>query len=262
MIHRTSILSLLLLTVMLNRSFAQQKDSLQNEVKVNYGLINNNKPSSSNWQLTTLEYKRNSSFGPLIARINYGSRLGKDGLQFEAEAYPSFSRKVYSYAGLGYSYAMPVFPRFRAGYSIFVNLPKAFELEGGFRYLKFDKDIFIYTIGASKYLGNWLINARSFLTPMDNRIEQSYLLTTRKYFGENNQYAFLQAGYGISPDENRNIQLITNARLKTYRISAGSWLNITRTLQAQFEFGYAQIELSETVNNNQVFGTVGLAKKF
>jgi len=97
---------------------------------------------------------------------------------------------------------------------------------------------------------------------MDNRIEQSYLLTTRKYFGENNQYAFLQADYGISPDENRNIQLITNARLKTYRISAGSWLNLTSTLQAQFELGYSQNEMAEKIKNNQFFGTIGLAKKF
>lgn len=193
---------------------------------------------------------------------NRSTRYGKEGVQFEAESYPVFSKKVYSYVGIGYSNAMPVFPKFRAGYSLFINLPEAFEVEGGFRYLDFDKDIFVYTLGASKYIGNWLINARSFLTPMDNRIEQSYLLTTRRYFGEHNQYAFLQAGYGISPDENRNIQLITNTSLKTYRISAGSWINITRTLQAQFEFGYSQNELSETVKNHQFFGTIGIAKKF
>lgn len=257
------ILSFLLLTFASFNASAQQTDSLKQEIRLYYNLTNNDEPINQHWHLGSLEYKYITGFGPLIGRVNYGSRLGSSGVQFEADAYPTISKRIYNYISIGVSSAVPVFPKFRAGYSFYLNLPHGIETEAGIRYLKFDENVFIYTGGISKYLGNWFINARTFIAPSTEQINQSYFLTVRKFSGKDPQnYSWLQAGYGISPDENRNIVLFSNTKLSATRLSAGFQQNITRRFNTIIELGVSRNEIEKSNFGYQYFGTIGIGRKF
>jgi YaiO family outer membrane protein len=261
-INRLIPVLVILVLFVLNAS-AQQTDSLKQEIRLSYNLTNNDEPVNQHWHLGSLEYKLVTGFGPLIGRVNYGNRLGSAGVQFEADAYPKISKKIYNYISIGVSSAAPVFPKLRAGYSFYLNLPHGIETEAGIRYLKFDDDVFIYTGGISKYLGNWLINARTFIAPSRDQINQSYFLTVRKYSGKEPQnYSWLQAGYGISPDENRNIVLFSSTRLSSSRISAGLQQKISKRFNTIAELGFARNEIEKSNYSYQYFGTIGIGKRF
>jgi YaiO family outer membrane protein len=79
-----------------------------------------------------------------------------DGLQYELESYPRFSKTFYAYANIGYSDNVGVFPKWKAGASLYANLPKAFEAELGIRYLYFNSAAYIYTLYIGKYYKSFL----------------------------------------------------------------------------------------------------------
>lgn len=257
------ILSLVVLVIFAFEASAQQTDSLKQEIRLSYNLTNNDEPVNQHWHLGSLEYKYKTGLGPLIGRVNYGNRLGSSGFQFEVDAYPKISKKIYNYISIGVSSAAPVFPKLRAGYSLYLNLPQGIETEAGIRYLKFEQDVFIYTGGISKYLGNWMINARTFIAPSAEQINQSYFLTVRKYSGKNSlNYSWIQAGYGISPDENRNIVLFSSTKLSSARLSAGLQQNLSKQFNMIAEFGFSRNEIEKSSYGYQYFGTIGIGKKF
>lgn len=257
------ILSLVVIAFFAFKTSAQQTDSLKQEIRLSYNLTNNDEPVNQHWHLGSLEYKYITGFGPVIGRVNYGNRLGSSGLQFEADAYPKISKKIYNYISIGVSSAAPVFPKLRAGYSFYLNLSHGIETEAGIRYLKFDEDVFIYTGGISKYLGNWLINARTFIAPSTEQINQSYFLTVRKYSGKEPQnYSWFQAGYGISPDESRNIVLFSSTKLSSTRVSAGFQQNISKRFNTIVELGFLRNEIEKSNFGYQYFGTIGIGRKF
>ncbi len=96
---------------------AQTTDSLKNTLTVNYNYYHFDKQFTNDWQIGSLEYKRKTSSGAFLGRVNYGNRLQQKGWQFEGEAYPILSKKVYAYAGFSYATKMPVFPKWRSGAS-------------------------------------------------------------------------------------------------------------------------------------------------
>lgn len=243
--------------------FSQQTDTLpfKNTITVQYDYFHFDKQFTNDWHIAGIEYKHEAKKTALLGRFNYANRLEQNGWQAELEAYPKFSKKVYSYAGIGYSPNMPVFPKFRAGYSLYVNLPKAIELEGGFRYLYFDKNLLIGVAGIGFYTGNWFLQARTFLSD-NNGFNFAGIATARRYFGEMNDYAWLQIGTGVSPDESRNIQFTTNQRLYSNRITIGVRKSIQRKHLLLFHTGYSRDEYQPKTFGNQYFGSVGYARRF
>lgn len=216
---------------------------------------------ADDWHVAGLEYKHQTKAGAVLGRINYGNRLAKSGWQAEMEAYPVSSKKIYHYIGIGYSPNMPVFPKFRAGYSLYLNLPHAFELEGGFRYLYFNKSIWVGVAGTGYYFGNWYAQARSFFSN-NNGFNFAGLLMLRRYFGEMNDYAWLQFGSGVSPDETRNIQFTTNQKLVSQRIVTGIRKSIQQQHLLIFSIGYSRDEYLPGIKGNQLFGSLGYARRF
>ncbi|MEP6845363.1 MAG: YaiO family outer membrane beta-barrel protein [Panacibacter sp.] len=241
---------------------AQKKDSIPNTITLTGDYFHFDKQFDKDWKIAGIEYKRQASFGAILGRVNYANRFGKNGLQFEAEAYPVFSKKVYSYVALGYSGDGPVFPKIRAGYSIYVSIKGGWEPEMGFRYLYFDKNVWVGTLGISKYAGNWLLNAKAYLSGKASAVNQSYFFTARKYFHNEIDYAWMQIGTGVSPDEIRNIQINTSTKLTGERIAAGIRKTFLHRNQAIFTIGWAQDEYLPGVYGNQFFGTIGYARKF
>lgn len=241
---------------------AQKKDSLPNSFTITYDHYHFDKQFEKDWKIAALEYKRKASFGALIGRINYANRFGENGLQFEAEAYPAYSKKVYSYVAIGYSSSLPVFPKFRAGYSVYVNMNKGWEGEAGVRYLYFDENVWIGTLGLSKYVGSWLLNGKAYLSGKTSSVDQSYFFTARRYFSNEKDYAWLQLGTGVSPDEVRNIQISSPAKLSSQRINAGLRKTFLKYNQAIIGIGWAQDEYLPGTYGNQFSATIGYARKF
>lgn len=200
-----------------------QSQNVRNRIWISYDFVHFDKGynaalHNSPWHLISTQYMRFTARGPLIARINYANRFQKNGLQAELEAYPRLSKHLYSYVELGVSPDFPVYPKFRAGGSLYGILPKQFEVELGSRYLQFDAQNWIYVVGVSKYEGNYYFNLRSFLTKNGTN---SYNFTGRYYLGSADAYVSMTLGTGVSPDESqRNVLLNTETKLKAYRLIA------------------------------------------
>lgn len=121
------------------------------------------------------------------------------------DAYPKINNNNYGY--LNYSFSQStVFPKNRLGLEWYHNFLKSFEGSIGMRILYFDsKNVDIYTATLGKYVGNYWISIRSFVTPGTDRTSVSGLLQIRSYFPDPENYLGLRLGYGVSPDDNRNL---------------------------------------------------------
>ena len=184
----------------------------KNMVSVGYDFLYfdknyNNALHESPWSLANIDYSRSTRLGTVTGRLNYANRFGSNGFQTEIDAYPHISNTFYSYLNVGISGDEPVFPRFRAGVSLHANLPRSFEAEAGFRYLKFTDETWIYTMSLGKYLKSFWFNLRTYLVPGNSNISQTYIGTVRYYYGTADDFIAISAGTGISPDEARNVLL-------------------------------------------------------
>lgn len=197
---------------------ARIRDNIsKNRIGIKYDYVSFDKQFPDPWHLMSLDYTRQTKAGAFTARLNYANRFNTSGLQYEVEAYPIFSKTFYGYINLGYSQDVGVFPKWRSGASLYINLPKAFETEIGLRYLYFNTDVFVYTLYVGKYVNSFLFGARTFLTPNSTSIAQSYSALARYYFGGIDDYIGFNLGAGISPDDRRvNIQLNSIYKLRTY----------------------------------------------
>lgn len=208
-----------------------QDNTSKNKVGVTYDYIYFDKEFSAPWQLASVEYERQTGLGSIIGYLNYANRFNSNGLQYEIDAYPHISKTFYAYVSGGYSNNVGVFPKYRSGFSLYANLPSSFEAEAGFRYLYFTGDTWIYTASVGKYYKSFWFNFRTFLTPSNNSISQSYSFHVRYYTGGADDYLALGVGTGISPDDPRNIVLLNsgnNYKLRSNNLSLAFWHTFNR----------------------------------
>ncbi len=154
------------------------------------------------WQIRTLSYSHTNNHGTFLVRWQNATRFGNTGNQIELEAYPKIRKGLNAYINFGLSKQYPVFPNYRIGTSLYVNLPKSYEAEGGFRLLKFQNNIWIFTGSIGKYVGNYFLNLRTYLLPDDHSISPSFRLTTNYYYGKSNDYISCYVGKGFFPINN------------------------------------------------------------
>jgi len=157
------------------------------------------------WHFFSLEGAYYTGWGSLIGRINSASRdygAGRStGTQFELESYPIFSERFYAYLNAGFS-SDEIFPRCRLGGELYANLPKAFELSGGLRYMKFeDSHVTIFTGTLGKYYKNYWFSFRPSISSEPKGSNVSGLLWVRRYLRSADEYIGLLAGFGNSPVE-------------------------------------------------------------
>jgi len=149
---------------------------------------------------TSVEYKRETSAGSLVPRVNYANRFNIHGVQHEMDFYPKFSELFYGYLNYGYS-SSPIFPDHRAGAEIYSNWPKSMELSAGMRYLDFaDTKATIYTGSVGLYSGNYYFSLRPYITPTDIKTGVSGTLLARKYFKDGENYLGVTIGMGFAPE--------------------------------------------------------------
>ena len=221
-----------------------KESASKNRIGLSYDYVYFDKQFADPWHLAGFDYTRTTGIGSLTGRINYANRFKENGVQYEFEAYPHISKTFYSYVSVGYSDNVGVFPQWRGGFSLYMNLPKSFEGELGMRYLKFSGDpVYIYTAYLGKYYKSWLFSGRTYLTPgtFTKTISASYSVAARYYYGGADDVIGGTVGYGISPDDRLNaIQLDNTTRLIAYKAGLsfkkkiskfsvisidGSWLN-------------------------------------
>ena len=247
------------------RSLASRiKDySSKNKIGISYDYTYFDKQFSNPWHIVSLDYSRQTRAGSLIGRLNYANRHTKNGVQFEVDAYPRISKTFYAYTNIGYSNDMPVFPKFRAGFSLYANLPRSFEADAGFRYLNFDSDTWIYTLALGKYYKNFWFNGRTYLTPSNSRISQSYTLTTRYYLKGADNYFSLSIGQGISPDDRSlSIQLNNDYKLQTKKFAAAYRFSLGKLNIFSFSTSFENVEYLPKTKGNQVNISVGYQRRF
>jgi YaiO family outer membrane protein len=201
-------------------------DLLKNSIRLSYTVdFFDTEFNRDPWQITALSYGRKTDFGSLIARVNLANRFGITAYQYEIDAYPSFTENSYFYVNYGYS-QNTLFPKHRFGFEWYHNFPKAYEGSIGMRLLGFESSyVDIYTATIGKYFGNYWLSLRSFVTPGNEGTSVSGSVTLRRYFSDPEDYLGLRLGYGISPDDNRNL------------IDSGEKLNL-KSRSVRFEYNH------------------------
>ena len=141
---------------------------------------------------------------------------------------------------------------------------KGYELEGGIRYLNYEQDDFLsISLGFTKYLGSFYLNARASLGPKkDERFIQNYQVTSRYYFSNAADFAYVRLGTGISPDDvNRFSQIVNNPSLKAYYVSGGfsKWF---KDYSIGVGIGYLTEELPNNLKGGQFTLSTQLRYRF
>lgn len=195
-----------------------RKENTTNIISLGYEYVYFDRRFDDLWHYTNLDYTRKTSFGPVTGRLIYSNRFKKEGLQGEIDAYPIISKKINAYVGMAFSNAA-IFPKFRTGASLYYVFPKSFDAETGFRYLNFDSlQVALAVIGLGKYVKNWYFNLQSYVSVSTKVPANSVTLSARYYFADRFNFAGIQIGTGISPDDRvRNInQALLN--YKSYKL--------------------------------------------
>ncbi len=242
-------------------------NSAKNKFGLSYDFVHFDKQFNDPWHLMSIDYGRQTKFGSVSTRINYANRFKKDGLQFELDAYPRISRTFYAYTSAGIS-GDGIFPNYRAGFSLYANLPSSFEADAGFRYLRFDSDTWIYTLSAGKYFKNYWFNLRTYLTPSNSAISHSYSFNVRYYFGGAFDYLRFGAGTGLSPDESANNVLIGQQtvsslyKLKSNNINLGLVHSFKTFNIVSLNLSWLNQEYRRSTFGNQTTAAVSYQRRF
>lgn len=240
-------------------------ESVKNKIGISYDYNVFDKQFADPWHLVAIDYSRTTGIGTVIGRFNYANRFANSATQFEIDAYPHFNKTFYSYINMGFSDNSGIFPKYRAGFSLYANLPKSFEAELGFRYLKFSgTPTWIYTGYIGKYVSSWLLGARTYITPSDfvKAVSVSYTITARYYLGGADDYIGANLGYGISPDDKYNVGLINTALMNSYKIGIDYKKKINMHNIFNVSTAWFNQEYLPGVKGNQYLFSIGWQYRF
>ncbi len=179
---------------------ASDKKALRNRISVNNALT----VFSEQFEpqvVSSVFYRRQTPVGSIMPRINYSNRLGRQGLQYDIDFWPKFSKRFYAYLNYGYSNS-DLFPKHKIGGDLYVNLPWAIEFSAGGRYIVTNSsDIKAITNSLGHYRGNYYFSLRSFITPRpDGLTRVSGNLLVRKYLKDAQNFMGINVGMGVSPE--------------------------------------------------------------
>lgn len=237
----------------------------KNKIGINYDYVYFDKQFDDPWHLASVEYARQTGLGPIIVRASLANRFQNSGTQFELDAYPRLSKTFYTYISGGYSNSPGVFPKYRAGFSLFAALPAAFEAEAGLRMLNFGEPTWIYTGSISKYYKSFLFTFRSILTPLNSSLSHAISFNMRYYVGGADDYLSFGLGTGLSPDNPRNNILFNNGqayKLKSNNITGAYQRSIKKVNIVVFRASFADQEYQQNVHGNQFELGIGYMRRF
>ena len=208
---------------------------------------------------------RKTKYGTVIGRASVAKRFGKEGFQYEIDAYPRIRSGTYAYLNFGVSYST-LFPSRRYGIELYQKLPKSFEFSAGLRYLEFTSSSpKIITGSIGKYYKNYWFSLRPYFTPKSYGTSTSVNLTIRNYLKNANNFLALTLGIGVSPDERgRLVNEESLYKLKSYKASLGIQKTLSPLIRMRFKIGYFLEELQFSLGDfsNRYNFSAGLITNF
>jgi YaiO family outer membrane protein len=211
------------------------------------------------WQEGYVSISRETARGSVVGRLNYAKRFSTGGYQYELDAYPTIRRGVYAYVNYGYSTGS-IFPRHRAGFEFYSNPGHGLEFSGGFRYLHFSDDVWIYTGSAGKYFGNYFVSFRPYFTPGTSGTSASGTVMLRRYYSDSDSYIGISAGAGSAPDD--ALSSADLDRLNSWKLSGFGSLPIRRGLYWSFGAGWDSEQFPFDRTRNRFSLSTGLTTRF
>ena len=199
-----------------------KKETRINKIGVSYDY-DRFSSAFSPWTGVSAFYSRKTKYlGRVIGRVNYAKRFNDPGVQYEADMYPTITKRIYSYFNAGFSKA-DIFPVFRFGFSLYSSFPNSFEGEIGMRYLKFTTSTYIYTGSVSKYVGSFWFSLRPTVIPDTLGLSKSVSLLTRYYLkGSSDNHLTLTLSTGTAPDQfNKDLTLSKTPNVGSKAIGIG-----------------------------------------
>jgi len=163
-----------------------------------------NKPSRLNWNITSIEGTIKTTIDSthyitFVPKLNLAQKVlvGEDYFkkvytQEQLEVYLFISKKFSLYALYAYS-GSTVFSKHLAVVEGTFTLAHGWNLTGGSKMYYWTKPIFSYTLGLEKYLGNFWITVKPYLTYMHSNCYGSINLGIRRYFRDPKN--FLHVGF-------------------------------------------------------------------
>ena len=150
---------------------------------------------------SSISYRRQTLAGSLIPRVNYNNRRNINGLQYELDFYPKFSKRFYAYLNYGFSEST-IYPNHKFGGDLYINLPNAIEISAGGRRILYDtQNVTVVTNSLGHYRGNYYVSLRSYITPLPDRLTRvSGNLLVRKYGKDAENFMGINFGMGFSPE--------------------------------------------------------------
>jgi YaiO family outer membrane protein len=172
------------------------------------------------WHEMTLSLKRRLGFGSLLFKYYRARHFGFDGDQFELHAFPRLRDGTWLELAAAASPQGDLYPSWRLQADLYQSLGRGFEASLGFRHLGFDDSVQIVVATLSKYHGDWMLLARTFVTPDEAGVSASFHGAVRRYFRDGSSYLGLRYGYGASREEINNANDLEIATLASHSVGA------------------------------------------
>jgi len=158
------------------------------------------------WRETEVQLKYRTATGPITARFTRANHFGYTSNLVEFDTYQTFRPGTYAYFSGGFSPDKVFYAKYILGGELFQRLGHGFEASGGIRHMQFNSPVNIFTTSLSKYKGNWLFMARTLTVPGSTGASNTFLFTSRRYFGDGDNYIAFRVGHGAGPADTRTIQ--------------------------------------------------------
>ena len=200
-----------------------------------------------------------TKIGSIIGRFSRAEKFGLHSNQFEVDAYPSLRSGTYAYLNFGGSPDHTLYPQYRLGFDLYQSLPHGLEISGGYRRLSFtSSDVNIYTAWFGKYYGNWLIGARTYITPDSSGVSRSVTFQARRYFGGGGLFDYfdIRGGTGASLDQVRTTNEIALLNSNSFRVEVNK--SVAKRWAFDFLFSLSRQDRTQlsTINQYEVSGSL------
>ncbi len=228
------------------------------------------KPWVKRWHIMSLRGELNIENIPLIGRINYGKliRSGSpfsrsNNFQYRIDAYPHLTSSDYLFLNFAYSKA-ELFPKTQYAAEWFHNFIHGMEASAGFRRMGWENEspLLFYTASVGKYYRNYWFSFRAFVAPREGSVDQSYILSARRYLASNEDYLGMKLEYGSSPENIiflNTLPEVVNFRTLgvrfTYQKNWNNWL-------IRLGIGYKNQEYKKNAIRNNVNTEIHLIYQF
>lgn len=151
------------------------------------------------WHLAYIEYKRNFTKIPVVARTNYGNMLSKTALQVDLDLYPSLGHNSYLYLNAGIAEGTHIFPGFKGGIEIFKNFRRN-TISLGLRYLHFrTSHVPMFTGQITGNMNKWDFTYRPYLLTLNQAWYPSHIIGLKKSNEIKESFFQIDFQYGIIP---------------------------------------------------------------